>query len=207
MTEITSRSVMHLASYAFSLSLAMITWAWMSDRFDCESIPDLDAAILVGYLILLLFNLYYPVLGLYIVIMVNMFLRRWGRARMEEAQQRNDDYGSTDDDYRSSNHDWIPPLAACFVGCLAMMMFSFLSAVFLDIVDTLFLCFAIDMDNNVDVSNDAFCVLIKEIPDYIEAEAIALDLENNSPNPSAPRADTAIAVKAEVVPEVETNRY
>lgn len=183
---------MHLSSYAFSLSLAMITWAWISDRFDCESIPDLDAAIFVCYFMMLLFNLYYPVLGLYIVIMVNMFLRRLGRSSMEQ-----------DVDYiRISNHDWIPPLAACFVGCLAMMMFSFLSAVFLDIVDTLFLCFAIDKDNNVDVSNDAFCILIKEIPDYIEAETIALDPESDSPIPSAPHAETAIAVNAQVV-----NRY
>merc|ERR1712194_306948 len=88
-TEVTSRSVMHLSSYAFSLSLAMVAWAWISDRFDCKSIPDLDTWLFVLYFLMLMFNLYYPVLGLYIMILVNMSLRRTGRLLME--QQQNDD--------------------------------------------------------------------------------------------------------------------
>jgi len=61
---------------------------------------------------------------------------------------------------------WIPPLAATFVGCIAMMMFKFLSAIFLDIIDTLFLCFAIDKDNNVDLTDSEFTKLVEKMPTY-----------------------------------------
>jgi hypothetical protein len=47
-------------------------------------------------------------------------------------------------------------------------MFTFLSAIFLDTIDTLFLCFAIDKDNNVINPDDEFATLLKEMPNYTE---------------------------------------
>jgi hypothetical protein len=70
---------------------------------------------------------------------------------------------------------WIPPLAAAFVGCIAMMIFTFLSSIFLDTIDTLFLCYAIDKDNNVDLSDSEFESLVKEMPNYTEAEVVSVD--------------------------------
>ena len=63
-------------------------------------------------------------------------------------------------------------MAACFVGCIAMMMFNILSGIFLDIINTLFLCFAIDMDNNVGM-DDELASLVKEHPGYTEAEIVS----------------------------------
>lgn len=54
-----------------------------------------------------------------------------------------------------------------------MMMFNLLSGIFLDIIDTLFLCFAIDMDNNVDMSDNELASLVKELPGYTEAEIVS----------------------------------
>lgn len=180
MTEFTSRSVLYLASYGFSLALAMITWVWIADRFDCPDIHSFDTIVIIGYLLIILFNLWYPVLGLYLLILVNKVLQGIGNFSGDDGSES---------EY-NLNHYWVPPIAAGFAGCIAMMMFSFLSAVFLDIIDTLFLCFAIDKDNHVDLSDDVFCALVKELPEYIEAEAI---MDNA-------HADTAILAKAEVVP-------
>jgi len=36
-TELTSRGVLGLASYAFSVGIAMVTWVWIDDRFKCDS--------------------------------------------------------------------------------------------------------------------------------------------------------------------------
>jgi len=66
----------------------------------------------------------------------------------------------------SNNRMWIPPFAACFVGSMAMMMFQFLSAVYLDIINTLFMCFAIDKDNNIVNPDDEFTSIVMEVPKY-----------------------------------------
>ena len=99
---------------------------------------------------MILFNVWYPILGIYIMIIVNQLLQTAGK---------------------SNNHLWIPPVAACFVGCIAMLMFTFLSAIFLDTIDALFLCFAIDKDNNVIIPDDEFATLLKEMPNYTEVQS------------------------------------
>merc|ERR1711915_31731 len=113
------------------------------------------------YLIGILFNLYYPVLGLYIMIILNKFLREYEKTKMNTI----DAFG---DPYEPTNNWWIPPLAATFVGCIAMMFFTFMSSMFLDIITTLFLCFAIDKDNNVDLNGTEFEALVKEMPQYVD---------------------------------------
>jgi hypothetical protein len=56
-----------------------------------------------------------------------------------------------------------------------MLIFTFLSGIFLDTIDTLFLCYAIDKDNNVDLSDSEFESLVKEMPNYTEAEVVSVD--------------------------------
>lgn len=112
---------------------------------------------------MILFNVWYPILGIYIMIIVNQLLQTAGKSIMEK-----DENGEVGEAF---NHLWIPPLAACFVGCIAMLMFTFLSAIFLDTIDTLFLCFAIDKDNNVINPDDEFATLLKEMPNYTEVQS------------------------------------
>ena len=156
-TDITSRSLFTIASYAFSLCVALITWVWIDARFEANSMVliSTDFVWVLMYLIGILFNLYYPVLGLYIMIILNKFLRDYEKEKMNMMEE-------------PTNNWWIPPLAATFVGCIAMMFFTFMSSMFLDIITTLFLCFAIDKDNNVDLNGTEFEALVKEMPQYVD---------------------------------------
>ena len=95
--------------------------------------------MIVVWLFFALFNIWYPVLGLYLIIILNRYLSKW--EDLDPAL-------------------WVVPFAATFVGCIAMMFFTYLAGIFLDTVDVLFLCFAIDRDNNVDLANDEFATLV-----------------------------------------------
>jgi hypothetical protein len=163
-TEVTSRSVLTFGSYAFSIGIAMISWKWIDDEFECGTLnkDSVGQMQFILYFIMLFFSIYYPVLGMYVIIVINKFVQDYSRDALESTGE-------------SFNYLWIPPLAATFVGCISMMMFTFLSSIFLDIIDTLFLCFAIDMDNNVDLSNTEFESLVKEMPGYTEAEIVSVD--------------------------------
>lgn len=166
-TELTSKSVLNFGSYAFSLCLALIVFVWIDGRFDCEVVEEIGSIyVWVAYILGMMFSIWYPVLGLYVMIFVNKSLQEWGEEQMEDAAEGID---TGNDPW---NHTWIPFLAACFVGCIAMMMFNLLSGIFLDIINTLFLCFAIDMDNNVDMDNE-LASLVKEHPGYTEAEIVS----------------------------------
>lgn len=174
--EVTSKGVLNFGAYAFSLATAMVTWIWIDDRFNCGSLERDDsslpgAARVVLYMLLIVFNTWYPVLGIYIIILINKFLRQMERDRIEFALEMNteqDDISS----YDNTNHLWIPPLAASFIGCISMMFFSFLSTgVILDIIDTLFLCYAIDTDNDVHIVNAELVNLIKEVPAFKNGKA------------------------------------
>eukprot|EP00557_Chaetoceros_sp_GSL56_P003092 CAMPEP_0176493614 /NCGR_PEP_ID=MMETSP0200_2-20121128/9640_1 /TAXON_ID=947934 /ORGANISM="Chaetoceros sp., Strain GSL56" /LENGTH=603 /DNA_ID=CAMNT_0017891283 /DNA_START=1428 /DNA_END=3239 /DNA_ORIENTATION=+ len=160
-TEVTSKSVLNLGSYAFSIGIAMITWKWIDDEFDCGTLSDLDTGFsmwFILYFIVIMFNLWYPILGIYVIILLNKYLQDDGAASVERGVE-------------SMNYMWIPPIAATFVGCIAMLIFQFLSSIFLDIIDTLFLCYAIDKDNNIDVTNDEFTGIVKEVTTFTESES------------------------------------
>ena len=162
-TDITSRSVFTLASYAFSFCIALIAWVWIDAEFSAGSLPQESTGYLwILWFVVILFNVYYPVLGLYVLIIANKFLRDYERSNLTLYLESGGQQGTM-----PTNHFWIPPLAGTFVGCIAMMFFTFISHMFLDIITTLFLCFAIDKDNNVDLKGQEFESLVKEMPGYL----------------------------------------
>jgi len=190
-TEITSRSLFNLASYAFSFCVALIAWVWIDAAFDTNTFGDVDSGyVYILYFIGIIFNLYYPVLGLYLLIFINKILRDWEKSKM------NDVYGGEDDDYYipPTNHLWVPPLAGTFVGCLSMMFFTFVSDIFLDIISTLFLCFAIDKDHNVDLTNDEFESLAKNMSNYTECVVSTIESANTEDDPEAFQEDANVPV-------------
>ncbi len=195
-TEYTSRSLFAIASYTFSFCVALIAWVWIDAEFDAGSLPNGMMSTQMAFVICIIFNIYYPVLGLYIMILVNSLLRTWERNIMNSSLD-----ASNDDDIQleNTNHIWIPPLAATFVGCIAMMFFSFISSIFIDIITTLFLCFAIDKDNSIDVGGSEFEELAKESYNYIECEVetapSATNPEYDDPEGGEDAVPVAIPVK------------
>jgi len=204
-TETTSKSVLYLSSYAFSIGISLLAWTWVEDRFDCnrnfddDSYEDSDKFYWILWLLVILFNLWYPVLGLYIIIIANKYLQKWENDKTES-------YYNEDEDTHT-NHIWIPPLVGAFVGCIAMMFFTFFADIFLDIMSTMFLCFAIDKDNYVENIDEDLEKLVKQMPNYIQAadveivtgEAIPVApvvFDNNELlNPSAPPLENSIYAK------------
>jgi len=163
-TEVTSKGVLTLGAYVFSIGVTFAAWAWFDARFRTETlVGGKDALWFILYIFVGLFNLYYPVLGMYIIILANNLLLSWEKSMWD------DDRESSDKEGTSYQHYWVSPLAAIFVGCLAMSFFTFIAEIFLDTIDVSFLCYAINKDNNVDLSNDDFEVLVKAVPGYIEA--------------------------------------
>jgi len=142
-TEVTSQSVLKLASFAFSIGIGMLAWLWFDDKFNIQTISG-DGSSIFAFAILGIFLLWFPILGLYIIIFLDKILRdgAWGDDKL-----------------------WIPPMAGIFIGCLAMMFFMFISEIFLDTIDTLFLAFAVDKDNG-DISNLELAGLVEKLPVY-----------------------------------------
>mmetsp|Transcript_29154 Transcript_29154/g.32251 ORF Transcript_29154/g.32251 Transcript_29154/m.32251 type:complete len:641 (-) Transcript_29154:112-2034(-) len=154
-TEITSQSVLKLASYLFSLSIGILTWFWFDDKFNINTLTTeeddgMDNWEIYSFIFAGLFLLWFPILGLYIIILVDRGFRA----------------AHADSSIDIDNTYWIPPLAGIFVGCISMMFFLFLSEIFIDTIDTLFLGFAVDKDND-DISNLELAELVKKLPAYI----------------------------------------
>jgi len=197
-TETTSKSVLHLSSYAFSIGISLLAWTWVEDKFDCKPIysgdDGSDRFTWILWLLVILFNLWFPVLGLYVIIIVNKYQQKW------ESDRKGDTYYDQD----HTNHLWIPPLAGAFVGCIAMMFFTFLADIFHDIISTMFLCFAIDKDNYVESIDADLEKLVERMPNYIQAsdveivtgEAIpvapAVFDDSAMPSPSAPPLENSV---------------
>jgi hypothetical protein len=169
-TAETSKSLLNLGAYSFSILLGMVTWWMVDDRFDCQTFENRESDwYLLIYFLLLVVNVWYPLFGIYFVICLNTLLKWLESIKMEEDLRAN----YYDDDLfqaftnKLGNHIWIPPLSACFVGCVSMLFFNFFSTgIIMDTVDTCFLCFTIDCDNNVDNGDSEFHSLIEKMPGY-----------------------------------------
>lgn len=186
-TEVTSKSVLSFGSYAFSLGIAMVAWKWIDDRFDCGTLSQENTdnqLFFILYILMICVNVWYPVLGIYVLILLSKILQDAGKKTIEQGDE-------------GWNHSWIPPVSAAFIACIVMILFQFLSAIFLDVIDTLFLCFAIDKDNGVDLSNDEFTALIQEVPEYTDASSTdSLLMKQNDPENQYPIAVPAPTVTA-----------
>lgn len=191
-TDLTSRSVLNLASYVFSMAVFFATWSWFDDRFHTNTLANNDKTFhLILWILFALFNLWYPVLGIYLIILVNMILQRLERTYSFSPNNNKENY----------QHYWLPPLASIFVGCISMMFFIFLSKIILDVIDTLFLCFAIDKDNDIDTIGQEIHALVEAVPIY---GVVIAPNYNGVNNTTVPVTESPIAY-AEVTPIVVPN--
>jgi Plasma-membrane choline transporter len=169
-TEYASRGVLTLGSYVFSLGIYFIAWIWLDKEFNTKTFIGLNdnVILVVTWLFFALFNIWYPILGLYVLIVLNRFLS--SIAALDPAI-------------------WVTPFAATFVGIVSMMFFSYLAGVFLDTVDVLFLCFAIDRDNQVSDEENEFAKLVKEgCPTVLETPDCSEDHDDDFDHEAPPSA-------------------
>ena len=175
-TAYSARSVLFTTAYIFSVGIALATWRWIDALYSTDSLKEWMSGestfwIVIFQLLVLVLAFAYPTISIFCIVRANTILSG------QEITQ----------------HQWIGPLAAVFVGCIAMVVFRFVTGILLDIVDTKFLCFAIDEDNGIDrgapstvecggeelsereLEQRTFAALVKAMPDY----AVAVELRSN----------------------------
>jgi len=77
--------------------------------------------------------------------------------------------------FQISSQKWVAPLAAIFVGCICRLFFNYMAGVILDTIDTCFVCWAIDRDNKVDLSDSEFSSLVMMLPGVRKDESNSFD--------------------------------
>ena len=192
-TAYSAKSVLFTTSYMFSLGVAVGVWAWIDAEYGSSSLRDWMAKssfwLVTFQLVVLLLAFAYPTISIFLIIRMNTVLEDHNKGMHYKGEEE------------ATQHQWIGPLAAVFVGCIAMIIFRFVNGILLDIVDTKFLCFAIDEDNGIDrsapsTSEDGtteelsdreqeqrtFSAMVKAMPDY----AVAVEVERNDVDVEAP---------------------
>ena len=192
-TAYSAKFVLFTTSYMFSLGVAVGVWAWIDAEYGSSSLSDWMAKssfwLVIFQLVVLLLAFVYPTISIFLIIRMNTILEDHNKGMHYRGEEE------------AMQHQWIGPLAAVFVGCIAMIIFRFVNGILLDIVDTKFLCFAIDEDNGIDrsaprTSQDGtteeisdreqeqrtFSAMVKAMPDY----AVAIEVEQNDVDVEAP---------------------
>lgn len=145
-TESSSKAIMQIFAWLMSVALLMSTWAWIDELYDWETVPGKGSAIWILWSFLAAFCTYYPVLGLFVLTLLDGLMKNAG-----------------DPSY------WVSPFAAIFVGCIARLFFTYMGGIILDAIDVCFVCWAIDKDNNVDLSKSEFSSIVVDVPGVIQA--------------------------------------
>ena len=194
-TAYSAKSVLFTTSYVFSLGVAIATWAWIDAEYGSNSLKiwmaESNFWLVIFQLLVLVLAFAYPTISIFLIIRMNTVL---------EDHSKEEHYRGEEE---ATQHQWIGPLAAVFIGCIAMVVFRFVNGILLDIVDTKFLCFAIDEDNGIDrsapstsLSEDGtteelsdreqeqrtFSAMVKAMPDY----AVAVEVKRNDVDVEAP---------------------
>jgi Plasma-membrane choline transporter len=174
-TATSSSSVLNLGCYVFSIGIYFIGWVWLDKAFHTSTFIGIsdEKLFAVGWLFFALFNIYYPVLGVYFIILLNRWL--------------------SSSSIRPDPAIWLTPLAAAFIGCISMMFFNYLAGTFMDTVDVQFLCFAIDRDNKKDLQEDEFAKLVFEgMPNVLVEPAVEEAEKGNDQESGIPVAVASI---------------
>jgi hypothetical protein len=189
-TDSVSATVLALGSFVFAMTITAVGWLWIDeaygwktfyllhtcpdyghDKYDHWSedhdhysldekedydLPDHDHECDAGsfavafwcWLVFISVNVYNPVLGLFFLILIDMAIRGL----------------LADEDGECGQEYWVAPLAAAFIGCISRMFFNYVAGIFMDTIEVCFVCWAIDKDNDVDLSNSEFSGIVMAMP-------------------------------------------
>ncbi|GMH82562.1 hypothetical protein TrVE_jg5075 [Triparma verrucosa] len=186
--ETSSVAIMKIFSLVMSLAFAFSTWAWVDDLFGWCTIPGSAGDILwILWTILAVFNIFYPLIGLFCVTLLDRIL-----TSVWDGDPTTDENGNIEVGCDDKTKFWVAPMCGMFVGCIAKLFFDYMGGIILDTIDVMFVCFAIDKDNNVDLSKSDFSAIIVELPGVMkvansdqDAKASLL-VQSAAPVPVAP---------------------
>lgn len=198
-TELCSKNVLSVGSYVLSLLVTLTAWFWIDRRFECDTLFGADDRVATFFfLIMACFLLLHPLVGVLLLVAANSALERYERSSSE----------SGDD---NSQHIWVSPLAACFAGCVSALLIRFVNGIVSDVIDTMFLCFAIDKDNGIDrkkdeAGGDFAEVVAKAMPQYLVARP-ASEFDPETPVAAGvPVADLAPEAEVQIEPMTDDAR-
>ena len=131
-----SKNVMNLTSFLFSMTMFFVCWAWLDAEFGEDNFRKLTGeGIFFVWLFLQAFLLWYPTIGVLILCMLNNIIKG----------------------FHNGESSAVPVImASMFVGLISVILFNYMGSVILDTIDVCFVCFAVDKDNNVDLSQSVF---------------------------------------------------
>ena len=188
-TEASSKQIMTMFSYIMAFAFCFATWAWVDEEFNWKTIPGTsDDAMWVLWALLASFCIYYPLIGLFVLVLIDGLMKSLTQGIVDNEGMAarlclpSDSPTSTDPDVYDycckasdvegqeqdcMSKDWVSPFCGIFVGCITKLFFDYMGGIILDSIDVMFLCFAIDKDNNVDLSKSEFAAICVDIPGVI----------------------------------------
>jgi hypothetical protein len=153
-TDAVSSNVLALGAYVFSMCVSMAAWGWIDYVYDFHTLnPAGDDALgfmFFFWLVFMSIGVYNPVLCVAIVIFIDMLLAS----------------------YSSGQENWVSPMTAVFVGSICRLLFNYMAGIILDAIDVCFVCWAVDKDNDLDLSNE-FSSIVMAMPGVKKSENIA----------------------------------
>jgi len=149
--EYCSRSVIGLGALCFSVAVFFLTWIWFDETFNTKMGPTggLELIYWVGWMVFCIFAMWYPSLFIYGIILINRYF--------------------FEDSSSIESVRFVPIFAAMFIACISMSFFTFVGNIILDVIDVIFVCYAIDKDNNIDVvaADESMIKWVESVPGYI----------------------------------------
>ena len=144
-THAASTSVISLGAFVFSFAITFTAWAWIDAEYGWSSMPtDGEGAVIMWLWIFFMFgSIWNPELAIAFIMLLATLLEQF-----KAGGQQN----------------WVAPICATFVGAIAMIFMKYMGGVILDTIDVCFVCWAIDKDNDVDLSESEFASLVMELP-------------------------------------------
>ena len=83
-TEASSKNIMTIFAYVMAVAFCFSTWAWVDDEFDMVTIPgSTDDLWWILWTMLAAFCIYYPVLGLFFLVVLNGWMAEWSKAERD----------------------------------------------------------------------------------------------------------------------------
>jgi len=149
---LTPAHCLQLGAYVFSFCITFTAWAWIDAEYGWSTMPE-DGESAIGFylwMVFALWNLWHPEFGIALILILSFMLEKWASG---------------------GENEYVAPICATFVGIISMLFMKYMGGIILDTIDVCFVCWAVDKDNNVDLSENEFSLLIMELPGMKKGDA------------------------------------